>query len=120
MTRDDYLSGGESITFVPPMIRGVFEKETRGGAVFNFVNRSRGDKWIAKAAEGSKMSVCRIFVVEEECRGGVVFGFRRKYVENLGGHLKGMMPKGGWERGMGKESATMLSMDRICFSAFPF
>jgi hypothetical protein len=31
--------------------------------------------------------------------------FVGEYVKKIGGHLKCMMPKGGWERGMSEESA---------------
>ena len=96
MTRDDYLSGGEFIAFIPPMVGGVAKEDTRGGPIFKFVSRSRGDKRIAKTTEGAKVSVRGVFVVKEECRGGVVFGFGWKYVENVSGHLEGMMPEGGW------------------------
>lgn len=51
------------------------------------MNRGRGNKRIAKTTKGAKVSVCGVFVVEEECRGGVVFGFGWEYVEDVGGHL---------------------------------
>lgn len=53
VTRDNYLSGGEFITFITPMVGGVPKKYTLCGSVFKFVNKSRGNKRITKTSKRS-------------------------------------------------------------------
>lgn len=96
VTRNYYPSGGKFIAFIPPMVGGVAEEDTRGGPVFKFVNGRRRKKRVTQTTKGAKVSIGGMFVVEKKCRGGVVFGFGWEDVENISGHLKGMMPKGGW------------------------
>lgn len=75
------------------MVGGITKKNTWGGTLLKLIDCGGREEGITQTPECTEVCISRGFVIKKVSRSVKGFWFRRKYVENVSGHVECIMPK---------------------------